>query len=92
MVDDQIVKEAKHPMHGEVSTVEIECLKIIKKMKVDAATDLNVDLKVIYDRSIKLLTEKNILALEALSTNVVKRRNQIYLKQLMMLRSQTTID
>ena len=60
MVDDQIVKEAKHPMHGEVSTVEIECLKIIKKMKVDAATDLNVDLKVIYDRSIKLLTEKRI--------------------------------
>ena len=46
----------QHPMHYEVT--EIYCLKAIKTMKDEAISDTHTDLKVIYDRNIKLLTDK----------------------------------
>jgi len=46
-------------MHSEVTKLEIETLKIKKKMKEQAVSDNHTDLKVIYDRNIKVLTEQN---------------------------------
>ena len=33
IVNDLVTKETNHPMHGEVTMVEIECLKSVKQMK-----------------------------------------------------------
>lgn len=59
VIDDIVLNEPDHPMHTEVSEVEIECLKAIKSMKTEAVLDRHTDYRIIYDRNIKKLTDKN---------------------------------
>ena len=58
IVDNNANSEPKHPMHSEVTKLEIESMKVIKLMKVQSVQDEHTDLKVIYDRSIKVLTDQ----------------------------------
>ena len=56
MIDNIVSNEPKHPSHEEV---EIECLKVIQKMKNEAKSDKTTNYRVIYDRNIKILTDKS---------------------------------
>ena len=58
IVDNIVISEPKHPMHSEVTNLEIESMKVIKLMKVQSVKDEHTDLKVIYDRNIKVLTDQ----------------------------------
>ena len=58
IVDNIANSEPKNPMHSEVTKLEIESMKVIKLMKVQSVQDEHTDLKVIYDRSIKVLTDQ----------------------------------
>ena len=46
IVDGVASQLPKHPMHSEVTALEIQVLKVIKAMKVEAAKDEHTDLKV----------------------------------------------
>ena len=56
---EEVTIEPKHE-HLEVSKIEVECLKAIKRMKLEAENDTASYPTVIYDRNIKVLTDKNI--------------------------------
>jgi len=58
VIDNLVFNEPKHPTHKEVPEVEIECLLAIQKMKDEAKNDKTSEYRVVYDRNIKLLTDK----------------------------------
>ena len=57
VVNDMASEEPKHPMHTTLSDLEVATL--IKLMKMQALSDPHTDLKVIYDRNDKVLTDQN---------------------------------
>lgn len=62
--NNQISNEPTHPSHFEVTLLEIECLKAIKRMKVESASDMNTNIRIIYGRNIKILKDKGYKSVE----------------------------